>query len=63
MAGDSDPKKPIPKRTRFEVLKRDRFRCQYCGASAPDALLHVDHIVPVAKGGDNRKFRQREEEK
>lgn len=36
---------------RFEVLKRDCFKCQYCGASAPDVPLHIDHIQPVSKGG------------
>ena len=43
----------IPKTVRFEVFKRDRFTCQYCGASAPDVLLEVDHIKPVSKGGTN----------
>jgi len=43
----------IPKRIRFEVLKRDSFTCQYCGASAPNVLLQIDHIIPVSKGGDN----------
>lgn len=43
----------ISKKTRFEVFKRDSFRCQYCGCSAPDVILHVDHIEPVSKGGDN----------
>lgn len=38
---------------RFEVFKRDGFACQYCGATPPGALLHVDHIVAVANGGDN----------
>ena len=38
---------------RYEVLKRDGFRCVMCGASASDgALLEVDHIVPVSKGGE-----------
>ena len=46
-------RKAIPKSIRFEVLKRDSFTCQYCGKSAPDVQLEVDHIVPVAKGGDN----------
>jgi hypothetical protein len=36
---------------RFEVLKRDKFTCQYCGAGAPDVLLHIDHLMPVAEGG------------
>lgn len=36
---------------RFEVFKRDSFKCQYCGNSSPEVILHVDHIQPVSKGG------------
>ena len=37
---------------RYDILKRDNFRCQICGATANDGLrLHVDHIIPVSKGG------------
>lgn len=43
----------LSKKLRFEIFKRDKFICQYCGAKAPDAVLHVDHIHPVAKGGAN----------
>lgn len=43
----------LSKRLRFEVFKRDSFKCQYCGRSAPEVLLHVDHITPVSKGGTN----------
>lgn len=46
-------RKSISKKLRFEVFKRDSFRCQYCGAEAPNVLLHVDHILPVAEGGSN----------
>lgn len=46
-------RKAITKKTRFEVFKRDLFKCQYCGAEAPDVVLNVDHIHPVSKGGDN----------
>lgn len=46
-------RKPLSKRIRFEVFKRDSFTCQYCGAKAPEAILHVDHIEPVSLGGDN----------
>jgi len=46
-------RKPISKSTRFEVFKRDGFKCQYCGRSAPDVILEIDHIVPVSKGGGN----------
>lgn len=44
---------PIGSKLRFEVFKRDKFTCQYCGAKAPDVLLQVDHIHPVAGGGGN----------
>ena len=46
-------RKPLSKKIRFEVFKRDKFTCQYCGRSAPDVVLEVDHIKPVAEGGDN----------
>lgn len=41
----------VGKRVRFEVLKRDGFRCRYCGANASTTLLHVDHVIPRSKGG------------
>ncbi len=47
-------REPISARRRFEILKRDGFRCQLCGASSGDGVqLHVDHRVPLAKGGSN----------
>ena len=37
---------------RYNILRRDGFRCQLCGATAQDgAKLHVDHIIPISKGG------------
>lgn len=41
-------------RLRFIVMQRDKFRCQICGASpanTPGTILHIDHIIPCAKGG------------
>lgn len=38
-------------RLRFEILKRDRFICVYCGASAKEVTLHIDHVLPQSKGG------------
>lgn len=41
---------------RYEIMHRDGFKCQLCGRSAKDgAILHVDHIVPVSKGGKTEK--------
>ncbi len=44
-------RKPISKKARFDIFKRDGFVCQYCGATPPSVILHVDHIHPVAMGG------------
>lgn len=46
-------RKTITKKIRFEIFKRDSFTCQYCGETAPNVLLEVDHIEPVSKGGTN----------
>ncbi len=45
------PKRAIPLSTRFEVFKRDKFTCQYCGKKPPDVTLEVDHIIATSKGG------------
>lgn len=37
---------------RYEIMRRDGFRCVLCGRGAEDGVkLHVDHILPVSKGG------------
>lgn len=41
----------VSKRLRYEILRRDSHTCRYCGASAPDTPLRVDHVTPVALGG------------
>lgn len=46
-------RKAISKKVRFEIFKRDGFKCMYCGAHPPSVMLHVDHIRPVADGGGN----------
>lgn len=32
---------------------RDNFQCVLCGRRPPEVELFVDHIKPVARGGDN----------
>ena len=56
-ATQGQPKRmPIPPGLRFEVMRRDGFRCQLCGATAADgASLEVDHKYPVSKGGGNNR--------
>jgi rubredoxin len=52
---EEKPKRqPIKPSLRFEILKRDDYRCQMCGVTAKDgATLEIDHIHPVSKGGTN----------
>jgi HNH endonuclease len=44
----------ISKRLRYEVLKRDGHRCHYCGATAAEAKLVVDAVVPEVLGGSHK---------
>jgi ATP adenylyltransferase len=32
--------------TRYNVLKRAKYRCELCGAHETQVALHVDHIIP-----------------
>lgn len=41
----------VSKRKRFEIFKRDKFTCQYCGRKSPAVVLECDHIQAVANGG------------
>lgn len=37
---------------RYDIMRRDGFRCQLCGMTVKDGVkLHVDHVIPVSKGG------------
>lgn len=41
----------VSKKIRFDVFKRDRFTCQYCGSTPPSVILELDHVDPKANGG------------
>lgn len=47
----TNEREPISKKLRFDVFKRDIFKCQYCGSEPPKVVLEIDHIQPVSKGG------------
>ncbi len=42
---------PVPKRVRFEVLRRDNYTCRYCRST--DNPLTIDHVIPDVLGGSN----------
>ena len=39
--------------TRYNVLKRAKYRCELCGAHEKQIALYVDHIIPRSKGGSD----------
>lgn len=42
----------IPDTLRFQILRRDGFRCATCGSGPHTGHdLRVDHVTPVAEGG------------
>jgi len=43
----------FPQTIRLRVLARCAFVCQHCGADLFEVEHHIDHIVPLAKGGNN----------
>lgn len=47
------PNRPkVSRAVRAEVYKRDHYACRKCGATTN---LTLDHIVPMSRGGANRK--------
>jgi hypothetical protein len=51
-------KRAIPLRLRYEILKRDNFRCTNCGRSpsnTPGLALHVDHFTAESRDGPTTK--------
>ena len=42
----------MTKELREQIAFRDNYTCQICGKYMPDGVgLHIDHIIPVSKGG------------
>lgn len=41
----------IPKDLRERVMERDRYTCVYCGAH--DRPIHLDHLIPWSRGGED----------
>lgn len=59
---ESDVKLVIPEKevdyynireNRLQIYERDDYKCKYCGKQLTRFTATLDHIVPVAKGGEN----------
>lgn len=51
-----EQRKLMTPKLRKEIMLRDNYTCQICGKYMPDEVgLHIDHIIPVNKGGKSVK--------
>lgn len=41
----------VSKTLRFAIFDRDDRTCRYCGQTAPDVKITVDHVIPKTLGG------------
>jgi len=52
-----EDQRQIPIGLRYQIFRRDRFRCVICGRSPAtnlDVALHVDHVLAFSRGGKTR---------
>jgi 5-methylcytosine-specific restriction endonuclease McrA len=47
------PRIPIPPEVKKYVFERDRYQCQSCSKTKLETQLIIDHIIPLARGGQN----------
>lgn len=47
------PRIRIPPEVRKYVFQRDKYQCQSCGKTDLETNLSIDHIIPLASGGQN----------
>ncbi|MCF2150797.1 HNH endonuclease [Desmonostoc muscorum LEGE 12446] len=47
------PRIPIPPEVKKYVWQRDKYQCRSCGKTGVETNLTIDHIIPLARGGQN----------
>jgi HNH endonuclease len=50
---DSDVDFYNVRENRIKVYERDEYKCKYCGKQLTRFTATLDHVTPVAEGGDN----------
>ena len=40
---------------RHYLFKKFNFRCTQCGVTNKEAVLHIDHVIPISRGGSNNE--------
>lgn len=46
----------VTNKVRFEIYKRDGYRCKMCGVKSDGKNLEIDHIIPISKGGTSESY-------
>lgn len=41
--------------TRAEIIERDQATCHICGKRCQPVEIHLDHVIPLSKGGPHTK--------
>lgn len=49
----------VTPKIRWEILRRDNFRCVTCGVTSKDTKLQIDHIKPIWAGGKSTPYNLR----
>ncbi|MEH2078723.1 MAG: HNH endonuclease [Nostoc sp.] len=47
------PRIRIPPEVKKYVFQRDQYQCRSCGKTNVETNLSIDHIIPIARGGQN----------
>ena len=45
----------VSSKLKFKILYKSNFICSYCEVKHSSEHLHVDHLVPVSKGGGDQE--------
>lgn len=40
---------------RAEIIERDRSTCHLCGKRCEPSEIHIDHVIPLARGGTHTR--------
>lgn len=46
-------RRPLSDQVKQAVISRDGLRCGLCGEAVPPDDVHIDHVQPVSKGGND----------
>lgn len=48
---EKEERRKMTPQLRYKILYRDKYTCKYCGKLLIDEKFHIDHMLPVSRGG------------